>query len=483
MPIDLDMPLFWKEAESDELALLQNLQGNILKGHGRDHTANIFFVLDPAQPLKSRRLLRELANFHLTSAHRQLLDTERFKATGEGGGGFAHLALSFAGYQAIGLATDAPTDPDFTSGMKSTSSVAALSDPDVSTWEAPFQSDIHGIVLVADETESSTAALASIIKELIVDAGGSIVHVQHGKSLRNAAGVGIENFGYVDGRSQPLLLQEDIDAEVALAGSSRWNPAFPLSAALVKDPGTSDTVSFGSFFIFRKLEQAVRAFKTREQAVADVLGLQDEERELAGAMLVGRFEDGTPVTLSDRARGEAPPNNFNYREDAGIRCPAHAHIRKTNPRGSGGAEPEEGERRHIMPRRGIPYEDVKRTFHPAELPEANDFASFSSDVAPLLPEGGVGLLFMAYNQEIARQFKFTQQTWANNAGFPFAPSGPHGLDPVIGQGPITPGEQRLPKEWDNESEGKVDNVDFGGFVTMKGGEYFFSPSLTWLRNL
>jgi Dyp-type peroxidase family len=481
MPINLAVPLAWTKADADELKLLQNLQGNILKGHGRDFTANIFFRIDPTKPLESRRLMRELANFHLTSAHRQLLDTETFKKTKKGGGPFANLALSFKGYQALGLPAAAPADPDFQAGMKSAGSVAALQDPAVNTWEAPFQLDIHGVVLAAHETESAAAALSASVKELIEDAGGTIVLVQHGKALRNAVGAGIENFGYVDGRSQPLLLKEDIDAEAASAGSSRWDPAFPLSAALVKDPGTTDTVSFGSLFIFRKLEQAVRGFKTREEQVADVLALTGDDRELAGAMIVGRFEDGSPVTLSKAARGENPPNNFNYSVDPGSRCPFHAHIRKVNPRGSGGAEPEPAERLHIMPRRGIPFEDVKRTTHPAELPESTDLASFNAKVAPLLPTGGVGLLFMAYNQKIAQQFKFTQQTWANNTNFPVP--GAHGIDPVIGQGVNTPGDQKLPKQWDNPAAGTSNNVAFAGFVKMKGGEYFFSPSLTFLRNL
>jgi len=250
MPINLAAPLAWTKADADELKLLQNLQGNILKGHGRECTANVFFRFDPTKPLESKRLLRDLANFHLTSAHRQLLDTERFKKAKIGGGPFVHLALSFKGYQALGLQASAPADPDFQAGMKSGTSLTALNDPAVNTWEAPFQQDIHAMVLVAHQTESETAALTGAVKELIGTGKGTIVHVQHGKALRNAVGAGIENFGYVDGRSQPLMLQEDIDAETALAGTSRWDPKFPLSTALIKDPGSPDPAAFGSLFIF-----------------------------------------------------------------------------------------------------------------------------------------------------------------------------------------------------------------------------------------
>ena len=484
MSIHLTKPLAWKQADSEELKLLQALQGNILKGHGRESTADIFFKFGPVAK-DSKRMLRDLANFHLVSAHRQLLDAEKFKASNkcDGGGPFVHLALSFTGYQALGLAASAPTDADFRGGMKAPASIAALADPAVTAWEAPFRADIHGMVLAADETEGKTAALAAKIKQLIEDGGGSIVHVQHGRALKNARGDGIENFGYVDGRSQPLMLQEDIDAETSGTGSSRWDPGFPLKLALVDDPGVADSFSFGSFFVFRKLEQDVRGFKTREQQVADVLELEGEDRELAGAMIVGRFEDGTPVTLSKDARGEDPPNNFNYDGDAGVRCPFHGHIRKTNPRGSGKAEAPAVERMHLMARRGIPYEDVKRDVHPSELPDSGSLAEFTADVAPSLPTGGVGLLFMAYNHKIGDQFKFTQQTWVNLTQFPLQPGGPHGIDPVIGQGPNNPGDQKLPKTWDDTAAGFANNAPFAGFVKMKGGEYFFSPSLTFLKNL
>lgn len=485
MTIDLKQPLTWKSATGDELLLLQNLQGNILKGHGRDFANLIFFKLDPSAQLQSRRLLRELANYRITTAHSQLLDAERHKTDSSISKDFVHLALTIDGYRALGLETAAPTDPEFIAGMKSSGSIAALSDPPLTDWESAFQEEIHGVLIAAHEKEHKAAALTASLSELIKEAGGTIIFVQRGAALRNGVGDGIEHFGYVDGRSQPLILAEDVQKEAEEAGTSRWDPDFPLETALIKDPGAgaADTTSFGSYFVFRKLEQAVRAFKTREQEIADSLGFTGEARELAGALLVGRFEDGTPVTLSNTARGEPPPNNFNYEEDPGSRCPFHAHIRKTNPRGAGGAEPQTDERKHLMVRRGIPYEDKKRTVHPAELPEAESLAEFNDLVAPLLPVDGVGLLFMAYNHTIGNQFKFTQQTWANNAGFPLQPGGPHGIDPVIGQGALTPGEQKLRSEWDDQGSPINTAVDFAGFVTMKGGEYFFSPSLTFLRSV
>ena len=250
------------------------------------------------------------------------------------------------------------------------------------------------------------------------------------------------------------------------------DPTFPLTTALVPDPLVADAeeLAFGSFFVFRKLEQNVRGFKTLEQNLADALGLTGDDRERAGAFVVGRFEDGTPITMADRPAGlESPRNDFDYTGDAAAsRCPFHAHIRKTNPRGSGGFEAEPAERLHIMARRGIPYEDVPRPLHPDGLPKAESLAEFLAKVAPDLPAGGLGLLFMAYNAKIDDQFAFTQSIWANNPGFPNVPAPPPGLDGVIGQAAGNPGGQAYPK-WDDASANPKP-FDFKGFVTMKGGE-------------
>ncbi len=483
--INLNAPLAWTTANPEEQKMLQNLQGNILKSHGRKFTANIFFRFgeDIAQ---SRRLLRELANYHITDAHRQLLDTQKFKETGDGGGAFCHLALSYKGYAALDLLNAAPQDDDFVKGMQHNDSIAALHDPEPCCWETEFQKESHGLLLVADESEYDVLKLSrDVFVPLLENAGCSVHIIQNGKAIHNQAGNGIEHFGYVDGRSQPLMLWEDINSESMSSGISRWDPAFPLATALVEDPGVSDGLSFGSYFIFRKLEQNVQDFKRREQEVADLLGFENDKRELAGAMLVGRFEDGTPATQSDEARGQKPPNNFNYEGDAGTRCPFHAHIRKTNPRGTGGFEDEPDERLHLMARRGIPFEDIERRVHPDNLPESSSLAEFEHKVAPLLPTGGLGLLFMAYNNSIANQFKFTQQNWANNPDFPNQSSSANfGIDPVIGQAGADQnlGAQQLPKEWDDPTSDKV-SCSFAGFVTMKGGEYFFSPSLTFLKNI
>lgn len=166
MTINLTVPLAWTKASAEELQMLQALQDNVLKVHDRDYTENLFFKLDPAKQHEAEQMLRQLANEKLTSAHRHLIDAKRFKATGQDGGPSVHLALTFKGHQTLGLAASAPADLDFQARMKAPASVSALSASAVTSWEAPFRLDLHGVILAAGDTESETAALAISIKNL-----------------------------------------------------------------------------------------------------------------------------------------------------------------------------------------------------------------------------------------------------------------------------------------------------------------------------
>ena len=50
-----------------------------------------------------------------------------------------------------------------------------------------------------------------------------------------------------------------------------------------------------------------------------------------------------------------------------------------------------------------------------------------------------------------------------------------GPDPVIGQPTL-----EFPAKWNKPERGRF---GFHGFVTMKGGEYFFVPSISFFKNL
>jgi Dyp-type peroxidase family len=465
MPVDLTKPLAWKTATGDTSAMLSQLQPNIVKAHVREHMR--ILLVQFSDKAEGRAFLKAVAG-KMKSAKKHLLEVERFKADGTIGTPYVGVGLTFEGYRKLGIATakipkNSFSDP-FAASMRSDDSVGALADPPVTSWEEPYRHTIHAVVLVGDATLLSVQRKRDEITALMTPKV-KLLGQEIGLGQHNARGDGIEHFGYIDGRSQPLFLTDEIAAEP----KAHWNPAFPLSRILVKDSAAPNPAQqFGSFFVLRKLEQNVRAFHQAEKNLADTLGLTGEDRRRAGATIVGRFRDGTPLTAHSKALGSKPiPNDFDYDKDAaGNRCPFHGHIRKTNPRESATGSDE---RQHLMARRGQTF--GKRT---------DDVNAQAPSAAQ--PAAGVGLLFMCFNSEIVNQFAFTQSAWANNAGFPFnLPAGrpPAGLDQVIGQGSRPKAE--CPVAWGGATNKLVAAAPQA--VTMKGGEYFFMPSIAFLKAL
>jgi Dyp-type peroxidase family len=446
MSIDLDQPLAWERANDLELAMLADLQGNILKSHGRNHAAHVFLRFD--NPPQARQFVRALGH-ELTSAVQQLNDAKAFRENNTPAGQFLALLLSAAGYAALEVdPAKVPAGAAFRVGMKERG--GELADAPPITWDAHLQHACHAMVLIADDSALNIRRDLQQLRQKIARHGGvNEIGVEFGKVIRNEYGRAIEHFGYVDGISVPVMLRED------LKPTTHWSPVAPLGQALVRDPGGAADISFGSYMVFRKLEQDLPAFERAEHQLARMLGLVEEDEERAGAMLIGRFEDGTPVVLAkeDGLSPDQPVNDFNYADDPlGQRCPIHAHIRKVNPRGesvtqkSPFCEDERAERAHMIVRRGITYD--------------------------------AGLLFIAYQSSIEDQFEFMQRYMANNPGFVTSSAG---LDPIIGQQASAP--YQWPTHWGEAATPIAAPFGIGSFITLKGGEYFFAPSLSFLRSL
>jgi len=440
--------------------MLANLQGNILKAHGRKESDHLFLRFSGDRSAV-KAWIRGFARDEITSAKEQLDDARGFRATGTKGPTFASFGLSALGYEAIGIDTGAfgPTGQSFRNGMKH-HAFAILSrnrDPLPAEWEPPFQGRVDAVIILADDSANVLAAKTQQVSASL-NRVASILGVERGTVLRNAKGEPIEHFGYVDARSQPLFLKSDIDAEKA-KGTDVWDPSAPLRTVLVPDPHATVDDSLGSYLVFRKLRQDVAGFNARIRELASQLTTNEP---LAGALVVGRFKDGTPVTLQPND-GLGAANNFVYRplDPAGNRCPFHAHIRKANQRGTNPLLTLEQERMRRIARRGIPY-----------------------GIRP--PGAGeVGLLFQCFQGDIALQFEFIQRTWVDNPNFPellLFPGLNTGDDALIGQHPRAP--QKWPRRWGQGGRflGRR-SFNFGGFVRLRGGEYFFAPSVGFLQGL
>ncbi len=499
MPLldELTQPISFKHANGEIQAFLHDLQGNILKGHGRHNTANIFCRFPAGKAAQAKAFLKGLVTGNMVrSAKSQLSDAAAFKAAKAVKEvlvtpAFYAVHLSKAGYDYLGIAQNKqPKDLAFQASMKNRvpeRPFIQLHDPAPNQWETAYQQQYHAMVLIGETSGGKLQSEITRLMARITAAGlitGGTYHNEIGSALFNDAGEGLENFGYVDGRSQPLMLIEDIQHEaMEMDGVDNWSPAFGPAQVVVDDPGVAEETACGSYFVFRKLEQNVKKFKISEAALGTKLNLG----EAAGALVVGRYEDGTPIAISPVATQSAPVlNNFNYEHQPpnaislprGERCPFHGHVRKTNPR-------TDDTRSATMARRGITYGERGDTHLSSDGRTVLDEADNADR-----PTGGIGLLFMSFQASIPDQFEVIQGLWANNPGFPVtAPGQPIGIDPVIGLGPSIP--QHWPKDrWGAEATEAHDfykvatgTANNGPFVTMKGGEYFFAPSLSFFKSL
>jgi Dyp-type peroxidase family len=284
------------------------------------------------------------------------------------------------------------------------------------------------------------------------------------------AGKSIEIFGYRDGLSQPLFYESDFQDRggptPAAAPENRpqkWEPGAPLKLALVKDPGGKNPYSCGSYFSFRKLQQHVDLFK---QAVGQLAKDSGSSRREVLGRLVGRYTDGTPLASP---ASSAEFNDFDYRDDRqGSACPFHAHIRKVNPRSD--AQSTYGQVDHRIVRRGLSYgEGIEKL--------ARD-----EDMLPLkAPQGNVGLLFMCAQSNLADGFEHVQKHWAGNPDF--APHRLPGSDPFAGSGSEKESRINFRGDMAAHSQEVMAYRSFARFVEFKGGEYFFAPSVSFLKGL
>ncbi|WP_294315611.1 hypothetical protein [uncultured Chryseobacterium sp.] len=120
--------------------MLGNLQGNILKGHGRNFTAHLFIRFYKNNRKEAVQWLKNFAE-KVTSCKKQLKETDIFKKNGISGSVFFGFYLTGEGYSYLG------EKADFLTSMKN----AKLEDPDVEEWEEGYREEIHAMILIADD--------------------------------------------------------------------------------------------------------------------------------------------------------------------------------------------------------------------------------------------------------------------------------------------------------------------------------------------
>ena len=467
---------------------MKDIQGFVISGYAHLPCVS-YLLLRVNDPMAARGWLAQILKEVTTSEGKELISC-------------LNVAISHHGLLRLGL--DAETRDTFSrpfiEGMATPHRSRILGDADKN---APGNWD-WGDDLEADETKAVDILLLLFGKdETTLD---SLINEhrsrleQGGLVLLLALGAGRqpdihEHFGFADGMGQPAIegtiqTRDAAPRNVIKAGeillgyvndygkpadspsvSAGLDPAqslpalAPVNEAAPGQPARRDLGRNGTYLVFRQLAQDVKKFCLfLDEATRTLDGQIDQKAgDRLAAKFVGRWQNGAPLVLSPDADDPAlsSADDFGYREtdEHGFKCPIGSHIRRSNPRdtiGPDGATALATANRHRILRRGRSY---------GVRPQDRRV----DDGVPR------GLHFLCLNADIERQFEFVQQTWINNPVF----GGLNGeVDPLIGN--LTKGDEIFTEQADPLRR-RVHNLE--RFVTVKGGAYFFLPSLSALRYL
>ncbi|MBV9990558.1 MAG: peroxidase [Alphaproteobacteria bacterium] len=408
-------------------------------------------------PQGGRELLRRLAP-HVDSA------TNWWKPANA----WLSVAISYAGLEALGV-PQASLDsfPEaFRVGMAARARELrdeGVNDP--KNWEKLFGGGrIHiGLNAFSDSEEKWRRVMTMARAQYDGLSGVTVLDVQNfglQPGDRNS-------LGYKDGIDQPAIEGSGVDP---LPGQGRPIKAgefilgYPGEAGVpLPMPQPEVLGRNGTYVGFRKYQSRVGAFNRFLHAN----GKTEAERELLAAKLVGRWRSGAPLTLApeadDPALGADPHrnNDFNYASDAqGRKAPFGCHIRRMNPRDTELTRLTDVNI-HRLIRRGTTY---GLPYDPNALSEADD-------------EVERGAMFLFISAKAMATMEFLQQEWIDDGNFIGVGDE---RDPIIGR----------------QDEGATFTIPkapvrrrchgLETFNVLRGGEYFFMPSLSalrWLANL
>lgn len=362
-------------------------------------------------------------------------------------------------------------------------------DPNNWNWGGPKNEAIHVILMIFDASEEKIYLHTQQLLEEFGQNGLKQVHILDAETFPDDR----EHFGFRDSISQPTIIGSGVagltidnikPGEFVLGYKNEYgvHPDTPLLkekqgniSMLPDDPdgtGKKDLGRNGTYFVLRQLKEDVDGFWNflNEKSKNEDGTLNPEESTKLAAKMMGRWPGGAPlVKFPDKDPGIlSDDNDFVYTDTdkLGLKCPFGSHTRRTNPRDNfeetGPAESLHLTRKHRIMRRVRSYGE-----------------KYTASATQHTPIDEVGILFGCFNADINRQFEFIQYTWANYPKFKQLYADP---DPFIGvkENP-EPGvvqQFTIPLETHNKY---IDGLK--SFVTVKGGAYFFFPSVTVVEYL
>lgn len=356
-------------------------------------------------------------------------------------------------------------------------------DPKNWNWGNPENDAVHIILMIFNNSEENLNIRAQQLRGQLPQNGLKEILVLDAPAFPE----GKEHFGFRESISQPAIIgsgvtgikNDNIEAGEFVMGYKNEYDVYPDSPLLKEKQGNENLLSDdvggtgnkdlgrnGTYFVLRQLKEDVDGFWDflNEKSKNADGSLNPEESTRLAAKMMGRWPGGAPlVKFPDKDPGVlSNDNDFNYIETdkLGLKCPFGSHIRRTNPRDNfeetGPSESLKLTRKHRIMRRVRSYGET-----------------FTATATHHTPKGEVGILFGCFVADISRQFEFIQYTWANYPKFKQLYSDP---DPFIGvnENPGKGVEQQftIPQPTANKYITGLKN-----FVTVKGGSYFFFPSV------
>lgn len=523
----------------EDLLEADDIQANSLAGFKNDHQMFLFAVIDDVAGAKAwlKRLVPRIATLAQVAPRNRNFKILR-QAAGRDPAGlnatWVNIAFSAPGLQKLRSASEIQGfSTAFVNGLHVSS--PSLGDPTNPVAQGnPRQWKVGGpqnladvmVILAADDPNDLDTMTTAMTSSMFSPSGGTSPAFHALFEQRCAVRPdmpGHEHFGFKDGISQPVPRGRLGNEANSFLSPRVIDPSDPRSTAF-GEPGqplvwpgqfvlgyqlqdshnalnplpavvpTPAWAKNGSYVVVRRLAQDVPAFwKSVSQLAGDPrfggLGL-----ERLGALLVGRWKSGAPIMRTpaaddlNLAADDYANNNFefknattpapiipskNYKGDhfapspsdlLGLVCPHAAHIRKANPRDlptdTGG---QNDTLTRLILRRGIPFGS------PVSDPMAPTPAELATER---------GLMFVSYQTSIKNQFEFLLNHWANVDDQP--QSG--GLDPLLGQRFDAVGTNRrvilIPAPDGSLQQAEIDTT----WITPTGGGYFFSPSISAMRN-
>jgi Dyp-type peroxidase family len=461
---------------------LSEIQGLLIRDY-KEMPVSKYFLLQVADANKAKRFIKNVSKNITTVVNK---NDESFINIGFTSFGLSALGLHQNNLQAF--------TREFREGMVTPHRQRLLGDHDSNdpmnwNWGGPNNEAIHLMLLIFDKSAGKVNEHTQQLRKEFEENGLKEVFILDGETLPNDR----EHFGFKDNISQPAIIgsgatgirNDNIQpGEFVLGYKNEYN-VYPDSPSLKEkqgdinmlpdapdDNGNKDIGKNGTYFVLRQLKEDVDGFWKflNDKSKNEDGTLNAEESTKLAAKMMGRWPGGAPlVKFPDKDPGVlSDDNDFVYTDTdkLGLKCPFGAHVRRTNPRDNfEETGPEESlnlTKKHRIMRRVRSYGET-----------------YTASATQHTPVDEVGILFGCFNADINRQFEFIQYSWANYPKFKQLYADP---DPFIGvrENPEPGTEQifTIPQETANKYI-----TGLKSFVTVKGGAYFFFPSVTVVEYL